>query len=108
MMATASAAATPESPDISIPSQPSGLSSAKKPAAEAIVLRNEVTESPGRSAAWTAPFRIGDVRFIAVSRGALVAGGGCEYWGRAKVVGGSGSGGRSGRRGVIGRGGGGR
>jgi hypothetical protein len=44
MMATASAAATPDSPDVSTPSQLSGLSSAKTPVLSATVLSNEVTE----------------------------------------------------------------
>jgi hypothetical protein len=69
MIATASAAATPDSPEVSTPSQPSGLSSAKRPVLSASLLRNEVTVSLGSSAAWATPLSIGDVRFIAASRG---------------------------------------
>ena len=36
----------------------------------ATILRNEVTESPGRAAACAAPFRIGEVMFIAYLAGA--------------------------------------
>ena len=50
-MATASAVATPASPDISMPSTPSELSSANRPVVSAMILRKEVTESPGRAAA---------------------------------------------------------
>src|ERR1700730_202272 len=71
MMATASAVATPDSPDIRIPSQPSGLSSASRPVLSPTCLRNEATVSPGRLAAWAAPFTIGEVRFIALSRRTL-------------------------------------
>ena len=49
----------PRVPDISMPSPPSGLSSANRPVRSPTILRNEVTESPGSSAAWTAPFRTG-------------------------------------------------
>src|SRR6266700_723485 len=70
MMATASAVATPDSPDISMPSQPSGLSSAKRPALSPTILSNEVTESPGIAAASAAPFSRGVVIFIAMARGA--------------------------------------
>src|SRR5712692_10177756 len=73
MMATASAVAMPASPDIIMPSQPSGLSSARKPTPLAAILRNEVTESPGSSAAWAAPFSKGVVIFIAASRGCVGA-----------------------------------
>ena len=65
MIATAKAAATPDNPDMSMPSAPSGLSSAKSAVLSATVLRNDVTELPGSSAAWAALLRIGDVRFIA-------------------------------------------
>src|SRR5664279_3370999 len=67
-MATASAVATPASPDISMPSTPSELSSANRPLVSAMILRKEVTESPGRAAAWAAPLRIGEVMFIAITR----------------------------------------
>jgi hypothetical protein len=66
-IATASAAATPASPDISMPITPSELSSANRPVESATALRNEVTESPGRAAAWAAPLRIGEVMFIAIT-----------------------------------------
>src|SRR3982074_2728628 len=85
-MATARAVATPASPDITMPSQPSGLSSAKKPVLLAAILRNEVMESPGSSVAWAAPFGIGEVRFIAASRGALEAIQDRNHWNRRKLV----------------------
>src|SRR6267378_2763800 len=69
MMATAKAVATPASPDISMPSQPSGLSSAKRPVPSPTILRNEVTELPGSSVTWAAPFGNGVMIFIAASRG---------------------------------------
>src|SRR6266705_1156728 len=68
MIATASAVATPASPDISMPSQPSGLSSAKRPVLSPAILRNEVTELPGSSVAWAAPVGNGVTIFIAASR----------------------------------------
>src|SRR6266478_5580503 len=68
-MATARAVATPASPDISMPSQPSGLSLAKRPVPSPTILRNEVTELPGSSVAWAAPFGNGVMIFIAASRG---------------------------------------
>src|SRR5258705_10305728 len=68
-MATARAVATPASPDISMPSQPSGLSSAKRLVPSPTILRNEVTELPGSSVAWAAPFGNGVMIFIAASRG---------------------------------------
>src|SRR6266481_5515849 len=73
MMATARAVATPASPDISMPSQPSGLSSAKRPLLSPTILRNEVTELPGSSVAWAAPFGNGVMIFIAASRGCVGA-----------------------------------
>src|SRR6266850_1664770 len=69
MMATARAVATPASPDISMPSQPSGLSSAKRLVPSPTILRNEVTELPGSSVAWATPFGNGVMIFIAASRG---------------------------------------
>src|SRR5882724_3628600 len=66
-MATASAAAMPDSPDITMPSSPSGLSS-NRPVPSPIIFKNEVTESPGSAARWVMPVRIGVVIFIALSR----------------------------------------
>src|SRR6267378_458427 len=85
-MATARAVATPASPDITMPSQPSGLSSAKNPVLLATILRNEVMESPGSSVAWAAPFGIGEVRFISASRGALEPIQDRNHWNRRKLV----------------------
>src|SRR4051812_31209789 len=64
MIATASAAATPAKADMITPSPPSGLSP-NRPVPAPNALRKELTESPGSSAAWAAPVRIGEVIFIA-------------------------------------------
>src|SRR6266702_3887287 len=66
-MATANAAATPASADITTPSPPSTLSS-NQPVPAPTILRNEVTESPGSSATRAAPAIIGEVIFIVPSR----------------------------------------
>src|SRR6266852_6295077 len=97
MIATASAAATPDSPDVSVPSQPSGLSSAKRPVLSASLLRNEVTVSPGSSAAWATLFRIGE-NFNVGSNGfaAGLRSGGPHF--RAAVVDGRGAPAGAGRR----------
>src|SRR5258708_22126277 len=52
-----------------MPSEPSGLSSAKRPMLSPIIFRNEVTESPGNATAWAAPVRIGEGRFIRATLG---------------------------------------
>jgi hypothetical protein len=65
MMATASAAATPASPDIARPSGPSGLSSGKSPVPSEIVWSHEVTECPGKPAIVAAPFSTREARSIA-------------------------------------------
>src|SRR5882724_1660472 len=62
-MATANAAATPASADITTPSPPSTLSS-NQPVPAPIIRSREVTESPGTSATRAAPVRSGEVMFI--------------------------------------------
>src|SRR5258708_24803742 len=52
-----------------MPSEPSGLSSAKRPMLSPTILRNEVTESPGNATASAAPVRIGEGRFIGATLG---------------------------------------
>src|SRR5882757_4708607 len=71
-MATARAAATPASADITTPRPPSTLSS-NHPVPAPIILSREVTESPGMSATRAAPDRIGEVMFIASSRYVVTA-----------------------------------
>src|SRR5215203_2034901 len=106
MIATASAAATPARADMITPSPPSGLSP-NSPVPAPNARRKEDTESPGSSAAWAALVRIGEVIFIASSRGCLIAGSRPEpsefsIVGRQALSGGSkGSGGGSSKLGQL-------
>src|SRR5258708_13873317 len=52
-----------------MPSEPSGLSSAKRPMLSPVIFGKAVTESPGNATAWAAPVRIGEGRFIRATLG---------------------------------------
>ena len=55
----------PRAPTSACRCTPSEQSSANRPVVSATILRNEVTELPGRAAACAAPLRIGEVMFMA-------------------------------------------